>query len=59
MPSGPAYKQSLQPGPALPCCPGEVQGQLSQVLQLVKDMASFSSLITPGLTLLSAIDGKG
>jgi hypothetical protein len=34
-----SYQQPLQPGPSLPCCPDEMQGQLSQVLQQVRGSA--------------------
>ncbi|XP_021044749.1 vomeronasal type-2 receptor 26-like [Mus pahari] len=46
-------------GPAIPCYSGEVQGLFSQVLQLVKDMASFPILTIQGPAFLPVIDGKG
>ena len=50
----------MQPGPALPCCPGEVQGTLSQVLQLVRGRASSPALMIlgPALQVLKG-DGEG
>jgi hypothetical protein len=51
----PALMAILQPGPALLCCPGKVQGPLSRVLQLMRDMASCPILMTPALTLLPAV----
>jgi hypothetical protein len=52
MPLGPAHKQPLQPGTALPHCPGEVQDPAVQVLQLMRDMASSPTLMTQGTSLL-------
>lgn len=59
MPSGPTQKQPMQPCPALPYCPGEVQGFLSWVLQPVRDMASSPTLMTPGPILPPALGGEG
>ena len=47
-----------KPGPALPCCPAEVQGLLSAVLKPVRDMASSPTLRIPGPGLMSPIDGE-
>lgn len=41
------------------CCPGKVQGPLSQVLQLVKGRASSTELMTCGQLSLSARGGEG
>lgn len=41
----------MTPEPALLCCPGEVQGPLSGLLQLVRGRSSFSALMTPGTAL--------
>jgi hypothetical protein len=45
--------------PALPCCPGEVQGLFTWVLQQVKGRASSPVLMTSGPVLPPAIGGKG
>lgn len=47
------------PGSALLCGPGEVQGLLFHMLQLVRDRNSSSALMTLGPALLSAVGGKG
>jgi hypothetical protein len=46
------------PGPALLCCPGEVQGPLSQVL-LKRGKDSLPALMTPGPALLTPTGGDG
>lgn len=58
-PSGLAHQQSLQSGPTLSCCPGEVQHLFSLLLQLVRNMASSSILMTLEPAFLLAIDVKG
>jgi hypothetical protein len=40
-PSWPAHLLSLQPGPALLCCLGEVQGLFSPILQLVRTSSPY------------------
>jgi hypothetical protein len=52
MPSWLAHQQ------VLPCCPGEVQGLYSQVLQLVRDIAISPTFMTLGSVLLPAIGVK-
>ena len=47
MPSGKLTSNPLPPGPGL-CCPSKVQGPLSQVLQLERDMANSPTLVTAG-----------
>lgn len=44
---------------ALPCSLGEVQDSLSQVLQAMRDMASSSTLKTPGPAFLPALVSEG
>lgn len=56
-PSSPAYQ--LQTGLALVCCPVQVQGPLSGVLQQVWFMVSSPALMTPRPVLQPAIGGKG
>lgn len=56
---GPTYPQSPHSGSALLCCPGEEQGQLSQVLQQVRDRASSSALMTSQPAFMAALGGKG
>lgn len=56
---GLAHLQPWQPGPVLLCCPGQVQGLTSQVLQQVRDRASSPVLMTPGPALPPAVGGKG
>lgn len=41
---------------ALPCCPDEVHGLLSQVLQSMRDMASSPTLLVLSLALSSALE---
>jgi hypothetical protein len=58
--AGPAYPQSPHPGPALLCCPGEVQDSLSQVLQLMRGrdrspMVSFGAGSLTTLIMLKPI----
>lgn len=50
-----------QRGQALQCCLGEVQGPFSQVLQLARDRASLSTLVTSRsfLQQLQAVKGGG
>lgn len=55
----PYFPLHQQPGPALPCYPGEVQGPFSQVLQLARDMASYPILMTLRPVLLPAIGVEG
>jgi hypothetical protein len=47
MPSGKLTSNPLPPGPVL-CCSSKVQGPLSQVLQLERDMANSPTLVTAG-----------
>jgi hypothetical protein len=48
-----------QSGLALPCCSAEVQGPLSQALQLVRNMASSPTLMTLEANPPACLDGKG
>ena len=50
---------TLPPGSALPICPGEVQGRLPQVLQLVRGRASSPALMTSWSQLSSCLHGEG
>jgi hypothetical protein len=47
----------LKPGPAPMCCPGEVQGPFSKEMQLMRDKASYTVLLTPGAAILTT-EGK-
>ena len=55
-----AHWQPPQPGPALLCCSGHLQGFLSSVLQLVRDKDSAPVPMTPGWVscLLQVARGK-
>lgn len=48
----------LQPGSALLCCPGEVQGLLFWMLQQVRNRTSSPALMNPWPALLFVIDGR-
>lgn len=59
MPLESSHQHLLLGKPALTCCSGVIQKVLSHVLQLVRGMATFPTLIIPEPALLPAIGTKG
>lgn len=54
----PQYFSQKGAGPAPLCCPGEVQGQLSWVLQLVRGRTGSPALMTPVLQMVRGEGGR-